>query len=220
MSPDELAVPIEFAFSTVADDVFVDFTLVSVATLFLLLTGKTRSAPWSSVLCASKAFLSAFSLMWRYPERMLTVQARKTKSVFYLNFSTLRGGLFLERWTSPNEMSTLAQHACQLIIFALSDVLLETCCFAFALAAETFEETFVFVALMLPLSSVWFFKEIIFMHSWASAFSLTKSLKSIMVGLNQPFFTVCVDYASFTLGGSFWTAWIIRDELCQWPKYA
>ena len=102
--------------------------------------------------------------------------------------------------------------------FALWEVLLEICCFAFALTAD-FRGNFSFCYTYVTIILIFTLKEIALMRSWAFAFSFSQSLKSNMVGLNHSFFTVCIDQDSFQLGASFRNAWFKKDELRRSVSY-
>ena len=85
----------------------------------------------------------------------------------------------------------------------------------FELDANTFEDTLVFTAPLLLVSSALLRKEVVFMRSWPSALSFNQSLKSNIVGRIKSVFTVCKDHDSFKLGGNFWTAWFTSYELLR-----
>ena len=165
VSADELVVPKGFAFST-ADWCFcgVHFVERGNVIFFSLFMRKTRSAPWCSVLWVLRqpSCVHFRCLPFKHAKQSLLSAALLARCVRVS--SLVDGHQQMDYW---HLLSTHANWS----FFALWDVLLEICCFAFALAAETLEETFVFVALMLPLSSVLLFKEIVFLRSWVSAFS-------------------------------------------------
>ena len=86
LSPDKLVVPMDFKLSTVVDDVFVEYTLVSVATFifFSLLPGKrglTHEFMRYECFDGHRVCIS-FDMEMLCSERVLAVQTRKTKLFF------------------------------------------------------------------------------------------------------------------------------------------
>ena len=84
--------------------------------------------------------------------------------------------------------------------------------------ANTFEAILVLVTEVLFSSGI-ALVALCFIRPWASAFSLSQSLKSWRVGLNQCFLTVKSDHDSFMFGGNFCTAWLSREALFKSASY-
>ena len=80
-------------------------------------------------------------------------------------------------------------------------------------AANVFDAVLVLITFTLSRVSAFTLEDVDFIRSWASALSLSHSLKSINVGLSNARFTVCSDHASFILGGSFCSAWPSSEAL-------
>ena len=82
-------------------------------------------------------------------------------------------------------------------------------CFFVSLYCEFDANTFEVVSVLVPevlLFSGFALVALCFIRSWASAFSLSQSLKSRRVGLTQCFLSVKSDHDSFMFGGNFCTA--------------
>ena len=84
--------------------------------------------------------------------------------------------------------------------------------------ANTFEAVLVLVTEVLFFSG-FDLVSLCFIRSWASAFSLSHSLKSRRVGLTQCFLTVKSDHDSFMFVGNFCTAWLSREALFKSASY-
>ena len=90
--------------------------------------------------------------------------------------------------------------------------------FAANLMQNTFEAVLVLVTEVM-FSSGLALVALCFIRSWASAFSLSQSLKSRRVGLTQCFLTVKSDHDSFMFVGNFCTAWLSREALFKSASY-
>ena len=82
-----------------------------------------------------------------------------------------------------------------------------------------FEAVLALVTEEVLLSSGFAFVALCFIRLFASAFSLSHSLESRIVGITQCFLTVRSDHDSFMFGGNLCTAWLSREVLFNLTSY-
>ena len=84
---------------------------------------------------------------------------------------------------------------------------------------HTLLKLFLFLVNEVLLSSDFAWVALCFIRLWASAFSLSQSLKSRRVGLIQCFLNLKSDHDSFMFDGNFCTAWFSRKVLLKSASY-